>query len=502
MALDQDLCYRAFVARDRRFDGRFFTAVLSTGIYCRPVCPARRPARQNVRFFACAAAAELAGFRPCLRCRPETAPGSPAWTGTSATLARALRLIEDGALDRDGVTGLATRLGITDRWLRQLFDEQLGASPLAVARTRRIHFARRLLDETSLPLEDVAQAAGFGSARRLRGAIQATFRRPPSALRGRAAPVPPAGLVLRLPARPPFDAAPLFRFLGARAVPGVETLERGVYRRSAVVDGEAGIVEVRHTPGAAALDVLWSGGSARGLLDLAARVSRLFDLRADVATIGAQLRRDPVLARAWPAHGVRVPGAWEPFEIAVRALLGQQVSVAAARTLAGRLVARCGTPLGRAAAGGITHRFPTAAQVAAADLDRLGITTARATALRTLAAAVASGALDLATPRALDEAVAALTRLPGVGAWTAQYIAMRALGEPDAFPAGDLGVRRALAAGGRLPRERDVLARAESWRPWRAYAAVALWTGPSGAPRRRSPRPAPPSSPEPSRRPR
>jgi AraC family transcriptional regulator, regulatory protein of adaptative response / DNA-3-methyladenine glycosylase II len=483
MAMDPELCYRAFLARDRRFDGRFFVGVLTTGIYCRPVCPARRPARRNVRFFACAAAAETAGFRPCRRCRPETAPGSPAWSGTSATLARALRLIEDGRLDRDGVPALAARLGISDRWLRRLFDEHLGASPLAIARTRRVHFARRLLDETTLPLEDVAQAAGFGGARRLRAAIQATFRCAPSALRRRSS-APAAGLVLRVPARPPFDAAPLLRFLGERALPGVERCDPGGYRRSARVDGEIGIVAVRAVPDVAALEAHWTGGATRGLLDLSARVARLFDLRADVVTIGRQLRRDPRLARDWPAAGVRVPGAWDPFEIAVRALLGQQVSVAAARTLAGRLVERCGTPLGRAAADGITHLFPTPAQVAGAKLDGLGLTGARTAALRALAGAVAAGTLDLEAPRTPEETVAALQRLPGIGAWTAQYVAMRALGETDAFPAGDLGVRRSLAVADRLPSEREVLARAERWRPWRAYAAIALWTGPTRTTRR------------------
>jgi AraC family transcriptional regulator of adaptative response / DNA-3-methyladenine glycosylase II len=234
--------------------------------------------------------------------------------------------------------------------------------------------------------------------------------------------------------------------------------------------GEAGTIEVRPVPGAAALDVRWSGGATRGLLDLATRVSRLFDLQADMAAIGSQLGRDPALAKRWPAHGVRVPGAWDPFEITVRAMLGQQISVAAARTLAGRLVARCGTPLGRSRIAGVTHLFPTAKQVARADLDGLGLTGARQTALRGLAQAVASGGLDL------EDSIAALTCLPGVGSWTAHYIAMRALGATDAFPAGDLGVRKALAIRGRLPSEREVLARAERWRPWRAYAAIALWS--------------------------
>jgi len=485
MALDQDLCYRALRARDRRFDGRFFIAVTTTGVYCRPVCPARPAARQNVRFYACAAAAESAGFRPCLRCRPETAPGSAAWIGTSATVSRALRLIEDGVLDRDGVEGLAARLGVTDRWLRQLFDEQLGASPLAVARTRRIHFARRLLDASTMPIEDVAIASGFGSARRLRDAIQATFHRSPAALRGRRSrvhapsPAPDSfGASLRLTARPPFDAAPMMRFLGARAITGVESVEGGRYRRSAMLDGEPGIIEVVPVDGMPALDVRWSGSSSRGLLDLATRAARVFDLRSDVLAIGAELTRDPELARCWPANGLRVPGAWDPFEIAVRVLLGQQVSVAAARTLAARLAERCGAPVPNTPVPGIVRRFPDPARLADANLDGIGVTGARIAAIRGFARAVGDGTLDLGAARDLDDTVATLTQLPGVGPWTAHVIAMRALGEPDAFPAGDLGVRQALARNGRMPSEREATARAERWRPWRSYAVLALWNGP------------------------
>lgn len=483
MELNADLCYRAVSTRDQRFDGRFFTAVLTTGVYCRPVCPARCPARKNVRFYACAAAAETDGFRPCLRCRPETAPGSAAWLGTSATVNRALRLIEDGVLDREGVDGLADRLGVTDRWLRQLFDEQLGASPLAVARTRRIHFARRLLDETTLPIEDVAAASGFGSARRLRDAIQATFHRSPAELRGRRGRMrvdaieATGGATLRLVARPPFDAAPLLRFLAARAIPGVENVDGDRYRRSAVLDGEAGVVEVTPVAGQPALDVRWSGSTSRGLLELATRVARVFDLRADVTAIGAELTRDPELARRWPTHGLRVPGAWDPFEIAVRVLLGQQVSVAAARTLAARIAERHGRPLDTSPATTIVRMFPDATKLADANLDGLGITGARIAAIRGLARTVADGTLELHAARDLDHTVATLTALPGIGPWTAQVIAMRALGEPDAFPAGDLGVRQALARNGTLPSEREAAARAERWRPWRSYAVLALWNG-------------------------
>jgi AraC family transcriptional regulator of adaptative response / DNA-3-methyladenine glycosylase II len=447
----QDLCYRAVVTRDRRFDGRFFTAVLTTGVYCRPVCPARCPARKNVRFYACAAAPRAtASAVPALPARDRTGLG--AWLGTSATVTRALRLIEDGVLDRDGVEGLAERLGVTDRWLRQLFEEQLGASPLAVARTRRIHFARRLLDESTLPIEEVAAASGFGSARRLRDAIQATFHRSPAALRGRRSRVRVAamendhattgGPALRLAARAPFDAAPILRFLSARAIPGIEKVEAGRYLRSAMLDGEPGIVEVTPVAGVSAVDVRWSGSSSRGLLELATRVARVFDLRADVLTIGAELTRDPRLARCWPHTGLRVPGAWDPFEIAVRVLLGQQVSVAAARTLAARLAERCGASITRPTVPGLVRRFPDATRLADANLDGLGITGARITAIRGLARAVAENRVDLGTARDLDDTVATLTQLPGVGPWTAQVIAMRALGEPDAFPAGDLGFAR------------------------------------------------------------
>ncbi len=495
--LDDLACYRAFTSRDRRFDGRFVTAVLTTGVYCRPGCPARRPARRNVRFFACPAAAESAGFRPCLRCRPETAPGSPAGSGTSATVARALRLIDEGALDRAGVEPLAARLGVTGRWLRRLFAGQLGASPLAVARTRRVHFARRLLDETDLPVAEVAFASGFGSARRLHDAIRATFRRAPRELRRRTAarrgttgageragaasattrPFPDGDtLELRLPARPPFDAGPLLRFFAARALPGVEEVADGVYRRSVRLGDESGVVEVRAVPGEAGVRVRWPAGSSRPLLTLAGRAGRLFDLAADAGAIRAHLRRDPVLAAAIPPAGIRVPGAWDPFELGVRALLGQQVSVAAARTLAARLVGLCGAPLPGGPRGTLTHLFPTPAAVAAADLPRIGLTRARTAALRGFAAAVDRGELDLAVAASLDEQVARLTALPGIGEWTAHYVAMRALGDPDAFPAGDLGLRRALGRGGRLATPREVTRHAERWRPWRAYAVIALWT--------------------------
>jgi AraC family transcriptional regulator of adaptative response / DNA-3-methyladenine glycosylase II len=321
-------------------------------------------------------------------------------------------------------------------------------------------------------LADIAAATGFASERRLRSAIQRTFRRAPSALRGAAG----AGATssLRIPARAPFDATPLLAFFGARAIPGVEQVEGRTYRRTIVLDGVPSTLEVEAPDGESGVRLRVTGASPRHLLPLVARVTRLFDLDADAAAIAAHLRKDARLRRAVPIAGVRVPGAWEPFELGVRALLGQQVSVAAARTLAGRLVAACGAPLPNAA-GALTHVFPTPATVAAAPLERLGLTRARAAALRTFARAVADGSLDLSAPGELDDAVARLTALPGIGDWTAQYIALRALREPDAFPAGDLAVRKALATEAKLPNERYVIEQAESWRPWRAYATLAIW---------------------------
>ncbi len=471
MDITPELCWNAVRTRDRRFDGRFFVGVTSTGIYCRPICPARTPARRNVRFFASAAAAEAAGHRPCRRCRPETAPGSAAWLGTSATVARALRLIEDGALDEGSVEALAGRLGVTGRWLRALFAEQLGASPLDVAQTRRVHLARRLLDETRLPMEDVAAASGFGSARRLREALRRTFRRPASELRRSGAPAS-AGIALRLTARAPFDPAPILAFLAARAIPGVETVEGDTYARSIRLDGATGVLRV--TADAHGVRLTIASARPLPLLPVVARVTRLFDLDADASAIAAHLSADPLLKRALAGGPVRVPGAWDAFELGVRALLGQQVTVAAARTLAARLVERCGEPFADSA-GSLTHLFPTPAAVAAAPLESLGLPRARAAALRGYARAVAGGSivLDALPDAAATEGV--LVALPGIGPWTAQYVAMRAVHDPDAFPAGDLVVRQALARAGKLPSERETLARSERWRPWRAYATLALW---------------------------
>jgi AraC family transcriptional regulator of adaptative response / DNA-3-methyladenine glycosylase II len=473
MTLDPEICWRAWSARDARFVGRFVMGVTSTGIYCRPGCPARLPARRNVRFYASPTAAEAAGFRACLRCRPDRAPGSPTAAGTATTVARALRLIDEGALSEGTLEALSARLGVTSRWLRELFERHVGAAPLDVARTRKAHLARRMLEDTALPVEDVAAATGYGSARRLRSAMQQSFKRAPAALRGQRAKPSDGALELRLPARLPFDAAPLLAFLGARAIPGVEELRDGVYRRTFALAGEPAVLEVRALPDGVRLRL--PARAAAALPRVLGRVAKMFDLDADVTLIREQLSRDPRLRRALTDRVVRVPGAFDAFEAGVRALLGQQVSVAAARTLAGRLVAASGDAL-PAPDHALTHVFPTPAAVAAARLESLGLTRARAASLRGFAQAVASGALDLGAFRDLDDAVERLTALPGIGDWTAQYLAMRALGEPDAFPAGDLGVRQALARAGRMPSERETRARAERWRPWRAYAVLALWT--------------------------
>lgn len=470
MTLDPATCWRAYTSRDRRFAGRFVMGVATTGVYCRPGCPARLPARRHVRFFASTAAAEGEGFRPCRRCRPEAAPGTPASLGTSATVARALRLIDAGALDEGSVGSLAGRLGVTDRWLRMLFTEQLGASPHAVAASRRAHLARRLLEHSSGSLEDVSLAAGYRSARRMRAEVTRVFRAPPSALRGRVSREAP--LALRLAARGPFDPAPILAFLAKRALPGVEEVNGLGYRRTVALAGGAAVVALHADERGLTLEAPAEAASA--LPQWVARATRLFDLDTDAAAVAAHLRADPRLARALGRRLVRVPGAWDGFEVGVRALLGQQVSVAAARTLAARLVMRAGTPLDLPA-GTLTHVFPSPERIAALPVSAFGVPSARAAAVRALAGEVARGALVLSPEADAAEVRARLLALPGVGPWTADYLMMRVMREPDAFAAGDLALQRALAAGGRRPAEREVLALAELWRPWRAYALIALW---------------------------
>lgn len=479
MELDPKACLAAFLGRDRRFAGRFYAGVTTTGVYCRPGCPAPLPRPRNVRFFACAAAAEEAGFRACRRCRPETAPGTPAWSGTSATVARALRQIEAGVADGTPLAALAARLGIGERQLRRLFAAHLGASPVAVARTRRLHFARRLLDETSLRMSDVALAAGFSSVRRFNEAMREAFGAPPTALRRAPAPgVEGAGIRLRLPFRTPCAGEPLLSFLAARALPGVETVTGRTYRRTARLGGAVGLVEASLDEARGALDLRLVGLRPALALEATRRASRLFDLDADPAAVAAHLGADPLLAPLLARRpGLRVPGAWDPFETAVRTVLGQQVSVAAARTLAGRLASRFGPPLPAGlAAEGLTHLFPSPGELAEADVASIGLPSRRAETVRALARAVALGRIDLGPAASLVEAEGRLAGIPGIGPWTARLVALRALGEPDALPADDLGLRKALSGGGALPSPSEVAERARAWRPWRAYALVHLWT--------------------------
>jgi AraC family transcriptional regulator of adaptative response / DNA-3-methyladenine glycosylase II len=488
MELDAEHCYQAFLTHDRRFDGRVFAGVVTTGIYCRPICPVVPARFDNTRFFACAAAAEAAGFRPCRRCRPETAPGTPAWLGTSAVVGRALRLITENGFGDGNVDQLAERLGIGARQLRRLFAKHLGASPVQIARARRVHFARTLIDETDLPMTEVAFSAGFSSIRQFNHALRHTFRQSPTELRRRrgrhAPPGQDAGLLMRLPYRPPLDWEVMLRFLAPRATPGVEIVNHHSYRRTIDANGAAGTIEVWQEPnphaGAPHLLLRTQLGSYGGLIHVVERVRRLFDLDADPWQIANHLRRSPQLSALVEASpGLRLPGAWDGFELAVRAILGQQVTVRGATTLAGRLVLAFGRPVD-ACGPGLTHLFPRPEALAVADLSAIGLPQARAASIRALAAAVSRGDLVFGTSLGLEDAGARLCAISGIGPWTANYIAMRAFGEPDAFPASDLGLRRALGSG-RRPLSAARLAHiAEDWRPWRAYAAIQLWTAVTG----------------------
>lgn len=478
--LDRDACYRALQTRDPRFDGRFYTAVRTTGIFCRPICPARTPKIENCIFLPSAAAAHQMGFRPCLRCRPEAAPGVAAWRGAAATVGRALHLIAEGAMDGQGVDVLAARLGIGARHLRRLFDQHVGAAPVSVAQTHRILFAKALINQTGLSMTDVALAAGFGSVRRFNTVMQATYGRAPRELRRSARPADGAlaGVTLKLPFSPPYDWTAMIDFLGPRAIPGVEQVEPDLYRRSVALDRARGVVEVRPARGEShLLATIWIS-DVSALAAIVARLRRLFDLDAGMLAIDAHLARDPRLAPLVQARpGLRVPGAWDGFELAVRAVLGQQVSVRAAATFAGRLAAAHGAPLDLAGspADGPDKLFPTPEAVAAADLTAIGLTRARAATLNALGQAMAEDRGLLRAYETLEETERKLTALPGVGPWTAQYVAMRALREPDAFPASDLGLLRALETPAGRPSPAALASLAEAWRPWRAYAALRLW---------------------------
>ncbi|THD79954.1 MAG: DNA-3-methyladenine glycosylase 2 family protein [Phenylobacterium sp.] len=487
MDMDFEACRRAFVTRDARFDGRVFAGVKTTGIYCRPICPARTPKAENMTFFPTAAAAQEAGFRPCLRCRPEASPDLGAWRGTSNTVSRALALIEAGALDGGDVDGLAARLGVGERQLRRLFRQHLGAAPITVAQTRRVLLAKQLIQETRLPMAEVALASGFGSVRRFNETFQALFGRPPGQLRrlsGEAS-AAAAGVTVRLAYRAPYDWAAIIGFLTARAIPGVEIVSARRYARTLSVDGATGVVVV--TPGDG--DFLIAEirfPKLQALPAVIARIRRVFDLTADPGLIGAHLSQDPELAPLIAARpGLRAPGAWDGFEMAVRAILGQQITVTAARNLAAKLVATYGEPINDPSAVklGLTHVFPTPERLVGQDIAALGMPRARGASIEALARTVAADP-TIFTPRAdLESAIKALSALPGIGAWTAQYIALRELREPDAFPHADIGLLRAMAgADGVRPTPDQLLARSQAWRPWRAYAAQHLWAADPAAP--------------------
>jgi len=479
VTLDEDTSYLALRSRDSRFDGVFFVGVKTTGVYCRPVCTARTPRRERCCFFDTAAAAERDGFRACFICRPELAPGSAPLDATPRLVSAAVRRIAEGALNDGSVEQLAAGLGVTGRHLRRVMTEQLGVSPVELAQTERLALAKRLLQDSSLGLAELAFAAGFQSVRRFNSAFHARFHRSPSSVRrqlaaGGPSDAPGAAIRLRLDFRPPLAWPAVLRFLEARAVPGVEQVDGEAYRRTVALGARRGWLSVERHPTRPALVASLSGSLLGELMPIVARLRRLFDLDAQPAAVDAQLATDATLrplVRATP--GLRVPGAFDGFETAVRAVLGQQVTVRGATTIAGRLVERFGAPV-RAPFAALHRAFPTAvrlAQAGAGELAALGMPGARARTLLGLAHAAKAG-LRLEPGADLDATLATLGALPGFGPWTTQYVAMRALGWPDAFPASDLGVLKAL----RTTRAAVALERAEAWRPWRAYATLHLWS--------------------------
>jgi len=477
---DRATCDRIFASHDIRYDGRLFVGVKSTGVYCRPICRVRAPKRENCTYYPSAVAAQAAGFRSCLRCRPETAPTLAAWNGTSTTVDRALGLIAGGALDDERVGDLATRLGVGERHLRRLFMEHLGTTPIAVVQTRRILFAKNLISDTSLSMTQVALAAGFSSVRRFNEVMRAVYRRTPTELRRKyVSGGSRAGAVtLELPYAGAYDWPAMSAWFGSRAIGGVEQVEHGRYVRSILIAGEAGTLEIEPSTQAPRLRVTIQLANVGALLEIVDRIKRMLDLDADLETINDQLSADPRLAPLIARRpGLRVPGAWDGYELAVRAVLGQQISVGAASALAARLARRFGEPLPLAlCSSGVELVFPTPARLAEADVESLGMPRARAETVRTIARAAAEDPRFFTPSHDLAESIARLCGLRGVGEWTANYIAMRALREPDAFPAADVGLMRAIAGGSLVrPSARELSAIAERWRPWRAYAALHLW---------------------------
>lgn len=480
MHLDHDACYHAVQSRDRRFDGWFFVGVTSTGVYCRPICAVRTPLQKNCRFFATAAAAEKAGFRPCLRCRPELAPGHSLAEMSSSLARAAARMIDEGFLQQHDLAALAAAVGVTDRHLRRIFRVEFDVSPIEYAQTQRLLLAKQLLTDTDMPVGDIAYAAGFGSVRRLNSGFAEHYGFAPTRLRTRAAPVPRSddGATLMLGYRPPFAWHALLDFLRARAVDGVEAVDAHSYARTLALDyagrRHAGWLHARDVPQQHAVALTLSASLMQAMPPVLARVRRLFDLDCRPDLVDAHLG---TLAAGTP--GLRVPGAVDGFEIAVRAIAGQVVSLAQARRILARLVVAHGTPLAQPRAG-LPMAFPSAAALAGSDpltLSReTGLQASRAAAVVEIARAIDAGRLRLEPLVPLAPTLAALQALPGIGEWTAQYIAMRALGWPNAFPLGDYVLRKRLADhDGALPTRHAMATRAEGWAPWRAYAAMHLW---------------------------
>jgi AraC family transcriptional regulator, regulatory protein of adaptative response / DNA-3-methyladenine glycosylase II len=467
---------RARLARDVRFDGKFFVGILSTRIYCRPSCPVPTVKDKNIRYFPSAPAAAEAGFRPCLRCRPECSPGTPAWLGTPSTVSRALRLIAESGMEDGGVEALAERLGVGSRHLRRLFVKHLGATPSAVAQTRRLHFAKKLIDETTLPMNQIAVSAGFGCVRRFNATIFKTYHRTPTQIRRLARPAEMETeneYLFRLRFRPPYDWEGMLAFLAARATPGVEVVENECYRRSICLNGSRGYFEVTLDESNPALVARVHFPDPLALFLIIEKIRQMFDLNADWVAIVETLKSDPALVGAVQANpGLRIPGCWSGFELAVRAILGQQITVKGATALAGQIVRAFGEPFSVApVASGLSHLFPRPASLAEADFSSIGLPRTRAQSIRALAQGVSAGEICFEGLVHLDGFLEQLCKLPGIGKWTAQYIAMRALGEPDAFPSGDIGLLRALG----LTSSSELEQRSEAWRPWRAYATMYLW---------------------------
>ncbi|MDQ0792986.1 AlkA N-terminal domain-containing protein [Streptomyces sp. B1I3] len=479
MHTDTERCVRAVRSKDARFDGWFFTAVLTTRIYCRPSCPVVPPKARNMTFYPSAAACQQAGFRACKRCRPDTSPGSPEWNARADSVARAMRLIQDGVVDREGVPGLAARLGYSARQIERQLLAELGAGPLALARSQRAQTARVLIETTGLPMAEVAFAAGFASIRTFNDTVREVFALSPGELRTRAArgtavPATPGIIALRLPYRAPLNPGNLFGHLAATAVPGVEEWRDGAYRRTLTLPHGHGVVSLSPQPGHIACRL--SLTDPRDLTRAISRCRRLLDLDADPVAVDDQLRTDPLLAPLVEAGpGRRVPRTVDAAEFAVRAVLGQQVSTAAARTHAARLVTAHGTPV-EDPEGGLTHLFPAPGALAGLDPEALALPRSRRTTLTTLVTALAGGSLHLGEGTDWEQARAELGALPGFGPWTTEVIAMRGLGDPDAFLATDLGIRRAAERLGLPATPAALTARAARWRPWRAYAVQYLWT--------------------------